>query len=288
MADCLLVRLDLSGGVGVGGEVGQSTPFAAGGLEQAACNADRPSRAPRCSGVDLNVAAEGLNGGTTRRAQGSCTGASIEPRQQPATCLHLRRLVVSLSEPLRQRLQPQTVPWIIQSYISRRVRSPGGRPASSFSHLPIRAGSSASSSCQRWRSVRPDDSHHRPSLPEGTRVSRPDGGFVLWLQLPKPLASRELFEAALKKGVCFVPGDVFSASHRYANCLRVSCVSARGRRPRAAAARRYRNPCRPTRSRQRRAPVQKGVGSRRASQHAPPRRPLPPRPRQALPTRRPA
>ena len=64
------------------------------------------------------------------------------------------------------------------------------------------------------------------AFPRGTRVSRPDGGFVLWLQLPKPLASRELFEAALKKGVCFVPGDVFSASHRYANCLRVSCGSA--------------------------------------------------------------
>jgi DNA-binding transcriptional MocR family regulator len=64
------------------------------------------------------------------------------------------------------------------------------------------------------------------AFPGGTRVSRPDGGFVLWLQLPKPLASRELFEAALKKGVCFVPGDVFSATHRYANCLRVSCGSA--------------------------------------------------------------
>ncbi len=63
-------------------------------------------------------------------------------------------------------------------------------------------------------------------FPRGTRVSRPDGGFVLWLQLPKPLASRELFEAALKKGVCFVPGDVFSASDRYANCLRLSCGSA--------------------------------------------------------------
>ena len=63
-------------------------------------------------------------------------------------------------------------------------------------------------------------------FPRGTRVSRPDGGFVLWLQLPQPLASRELFEAALKKGVCFVPGDVFSASDRYANCLRLSCGSA--------------------------------------------------------------
>ena len=64
------------------------------------------------------------------------------------------------------------------------------------------------------------------AFPRGTRVSRPDGGFVLWLQLPKPLASRELFEAALKKGICFVPGDVFSAGDRYANCLRVSCGSA--------------------------------------------------------------
>jgi DNA-binding transcriptional MocR family regulator len=63
-------------------------------------------------------------------------------------------------------------------------------------------------------------------FPRGTRVSRPDGGFVLWLPLPKPLASRELFEAALKKGVCFLPGDVFSASDRYANCLRLSCGSA--------------------------------------------------------------
>jgi DNA-binding transcriptional MocR family regulator len=64
------------------------------------------------------------------------------------------------------------------------------------------------------------------AFPKGTRVSRPDGGFVLWLELPKPLSSRELFEAALKKGVCFVPGDVFSTSHRYDNCLRVSCGSA--------------------------------------------------------------
>jgi DNA-binding transcriptional MocR family regulator len=64
------------------------------------------------------------------------------------------------------------------------------------------------------------------AFPQGTRVSRPDGGFVLWLQLPKPLATRELLQAALKKRICFVPGDVFSTSDRYANCLRVSCGSA--------------------------------------------------------------
>jgi DNA-binding transcriptional MocR family regulator len=64
------------------------------------------------------------------------------------------------------------------------------------------------------------------AFPKGTRVSRPAGGFVLWLELPKPLASRELFDAALKRGVCFVPGDVFSTSQRFAGYLRVSCGSA--------------------------------------------------------------
>jgi len=61
------------------------------------------------------------------------------------------------------------------------------------------------------------------SFPVGTKVSRPAGGFVLWVELPKPLRSRDLFDRALKKGICFAPGDVFSASARYANCLRLSC-----------------------------------------------------------------
>lgn len=61
------------------------------------------------------------------------------------------------------------------------------------------------------------------AFPAGTRVSRPAGGFVLWLELPKPLRSRELFDAALAKGICFAPGDVFSVGGRYANCLRLSC-----------------------------------------------------------------
>jgi DNA-binding transcriptional MocR family regulator len=61
------------------------------------------------------------------------------------------------------------------------------------------------------------------AFPRGTKVTRPAGGFVLWLELPRPLRSRALFEAALARGICFAPGDVFSASSRYANCLRLSC-----------------------------------------------------------------
>jgi DNA-binding transcriptional MocR family regulator len=61
------------------------------------------------------------------------------------------------------------------------------------------------------------------SFPEGTKVSRPAGGFVLWLELPKSVQTGALFEEALKNGICFIPGDVFSVSGRYGHCLRLSC-----------------------------------------------------------------
>jgi DNA-binding transcriptional MocR family regulator len=61
------------------------------------------------------------------------------------------------------------------------------------------------------------------AFPAGTRVTRPAGGFVLWLELPEAVDTRALFDAALAEGICFAPGDVFSASGRYRNCLRLSC-----------------------------------------------------------------
>lgn len=61
------------------------------------------------------------------------------------------------------------------------------------------------------------------SFPSGTRVTRPAGGFVLWLELPPPFDSRAVYALALQEGICFAPGDVFSASDRYRHCLRLSC-----------------------------------------------------------------
>jgi DNA-binding transcriptional MocR family regulator len=74
------------------------------------------------------------------------------------------------------------------------------------------------------------------TFPSGTKVTRPAGGFVLWLELPRPCDSRALFAAALEKGICFAPGDVFSASGRYRNCLRISCASPWGPRLEAGVA----------------------------------------------------
>ena len=60
-------------------------------------------------------------------------------------------------------------------------------------------------------------------FPAGTRLSQPQGGFVLWVELPAAVDSSLLFEDALAAGITFVPGDLFSASGHYRNCLRLNC-----------------------------------------------------------------
>lgn len=60
------------------------------------------------------------------------------------------------------------------------------------------------------------------AFPAGTKVSQPAGGFVLWVELPRRVDTRQLFMQALDRGVCFAPGVVFSASGRHAHCLRLS------------------------------------------------------------------
>ncbi|HXW39650.1 MAG TPA: PLP-dependent aminotransferase family protein [Xanthobacteraceae bacterium] len=61
------------------------------------------------------------------------------------------------------------------------------------------------------------------SFPQGTKVSRPAGNFVLWLELPKSVRTAVLLEQALESGICFAPGEAFSISGRYGHCLRLSC-----------------------------------------------------------------
>ncbi len=61
------------------------------------------------------------------------------------------------------------------------------------------------------------------TFPAGTKVTNPTGGFVLWVELPKKIDCRDVFERALAQRICFAPGDVFTAGKRYRNCLRISC-----------------------------------------------------------------
>ncbi|WP_394392492.1 PLP-dependent aminotransferase family protein [Shewanella woodyi] len=60
----------------------------------------------------------------------------------------------------------------------------------------------------------------KKSFPKGTLVNSCDGGYVLWVQLPDLCDSRELFTQAIKSGVAFFPGDVFSPHEHYLSYIR--------------------------------------------------------------------
>lgn len=60
-------------------------------------------------------------------------------------------------------------------------------------------------------------------FPEGTRVTRPLGGFVLWVELPKSVNSLELHRKALREKIGIIPGPIFSPKQKYQNFIRLSC-----------------------------------------------------------------
>jgi len=61
------------------------------------------------------------------------------------------------------------------------------------------------------------------TFPAGTRISRPEGGFVLWVELPDGINARAVFELALKHDICVAPGDLFTTGDNYQSCFRISC-----------------------------------------------------------------
>jgi len=61
-------------------------------------------------------------------------------------------------------------------------------------------------------------------FPAGTRITRPAGGFILWVELPEGCDSEELFRQALRNRISLGPGTLFSATGRYRNCIRMGCA----------------------------------------------------------------
>lgn len=59
-------------------------------------------------------------------------------------------------------------------------------------------------------------------FPSGTRVSRPQGGYSLWIELPERLDASVLHTTALRAGVSVVPGSLFGLGSAYSHCLRLS------------------------------------------------------------------
>jgi DNA-binding transcriptional MocR family regulator len=60
-------------------------------------------------------------------------------------------------------------------------------------------------------------------FPEGTRLSNPRGGFVLWAELPGKADALALYDRARRSGVVVAPGPLFSATGRFRGAMRLNC-----------------------------------------------------------------
>ncbi|WP_343586054.1 PLP-dependent aminotransferase family protein [Herbaspirillum sp.] len=59
-------------------------------------------------------------------------------------------------------------------------------------------------------------------FPEGTQVSKPEGGYVLWVELPGKVDAMELYRRCLALGITVAPGRIFAATNRYGHFIRLN------------------------------------------------------------------
>ena len=63
------------------------------------------------------------------------------------------------------------------------------------------------------------------TFPAGTRVTRPSGGYVLWVQLPEQVDSLELYSLAQKAGITIAPGYRLSPTNQFYNFIRLNAAA---------------------------------------------------------------
>jgi DNA-binding transcriptional MocR family regulator len=61
------------------------------------------------------------------------------------------------------------------------------------------------------------------ALPEEIALSRPQGGFVLWCELPEEVNAIELSRVAQREGISIAPGPLFSPDGQFQNFMRINC-----------------------------------------------------------------
>ena len=59
-------------------------------------------------------------------------------------------------------------------------------------------------------------------FPEDTRVTRPQGGMHLWVELNKKIDTVELYNRAMKHKISIAPGRTYTLQNQYNNCFKMS------------------------------------------------------------------
>jgi DNA-binding transcriptional MocR family regulator len=59
-------------------------------------------------------------------------------------------------------------------------------------------------------------------FPAGCRLTQPQGGYMLWVEMPDSIDALELHRRALEQGISVAPGPLFSARRKYRNFVRLN------------------------------------------------------------------
>lgn len=59
-------------------------------------------------------------------------------------------------------------------------------------------------------------------FPPGTKISRPQGGYALWVELDKHINAFDLYQLAIAQNISIAPGQIFSTDARFTNFIRIS------------------------------------------------------------------
>ncbi|MEJ2156826.1 MAG: PLP-dependent aminotransferase family protein [Desulfobacteraceae bacterium] len=60
-------------------------------------------------------------------------------------------------------------------------------------------------------------------FPEGTKISAPQGGLTLWVQVDSSVDSLQLFRRAIEHRIAVLPGVMCASGTAFNNCIRISC-----------------------------------------------------------------
>ncbi len=72
------------------------------------------------------------------------------------------------------------------------------------------------------RQARTMEERIRRYFPEGVRMTRPEGGAVLWVELPGGVDASRFYYEARAKDIGVAPGNIFSTCDKFSECVRIS------------------------------------------------------------------
>jgi DNA-binding transcriptional MocR family regulator len=159
-----------------------------------------------------------------------------EPRPPPLKAFDRDGGVMLVSSVSKTLAPGWRLGWIVagrwrEAVLTRRFAdSWAGSPASEAALAAHLAGGDHERHLRRLRqrlaqSRRAIAARIETAFPEGTRVSAPAAGLLLWLELPEGIDGLEVHARALGEGIGVSPGSLFSAGGEYRNCLRINAAN---------------------------------------------------------------